>query len=201
MTERIGAAVLRDVCAHEEETEALLISLKAIAPSNQLETVQYRLVYMILENLAVQEVIGITPAKDPRLKQAKIDKCIQEHLKGSKSTVSFTKEAIELKKKAQLNADCSECYPGGGLINPKGKNLCFANALLQCMRIADLHRILQYHTACTDEDSCFTCSLKKIMTEGSITAEPVCRKMTSIWSSYKEGQQQDSHELLHIMMQ
>lgn len=53
MTERIGAAVLRDVCAHEEETEALLISLKAIAPSNQLETVQYRLVYMILENLGL----------------------------------------------------------------------------------------------------------------------------------------------------
>ncbi|XP_063407560.1 uncharacterized protein LOC134691173 isoform X2 [Mytilus trossulus] len=156
MTERIGAAVLRDVCAHEEETEALLISLKAIAPSNQLETVQYRLVYMILENLAVQEVIGITPAKDPRLKQAKIDKCIQEHLKGSKSTVSFTKEAIELKKKAQLNADCSECYPGGGLINPKGKNLCFANALLQCMRIADLHRILQYHTACTGKTSYYS---------------------------------------------
>lgn len=31
-----------------------------------------------------------------------------------------------------------------------------------------------------DEDTCFTCSLTFFMTEGSITAEPVCRKMSSM---------------------
>ncbi|CAG2256077.1 unnamed protein product [Mytilus edulis] len=52
---------------------------------------------------------------------------------------------LDMKKTKSL-----KCYPGGGLKNPIGKNLCFANALLQCIRIADIHRILQYHTACTE---------------------------------------------------
>lgn len=36
------------------------------------------------------------------------------------------------------------CWPSGGLMNA-GKNLCFANSLLQCLRITDIHKILEHH--------------------------------------------------------
>ena len=44
----------------------------------------------------------------------------------------------------------SAALPNGGLLNPPGRNICFANSLLKYLRVTDIHKILQLHDQCVD---------------------------------------------------
>ncbi|VDI83693.1 ubiquitin carboxyl-terminal hydrolase 7 [Mytilus galloprovincialis] len=86
-----------------------------------------------------------------------------------------------------------------GLSNPSGKNLCFANSILQCLRVVNVDIVLANHSKCEDMH-CFICTLTKFYTDKLTSAEPLCQLLTAFWENYYVGLQQDSHELLLIIL-
>ncbi|XP_063431749.1 ubiquitin carboxyl-terminal hydrolase 42-like [Mytilus trossulus] len=106
--------------------------------------------------------------------------------------------ATGTKSAKEIKISC--VYPSGGLLNSKGANICFANALLQCVRLTDMHRILQLHDNCSD-DRCFTCNFKEFIEEGPATAAPLIRQLNTVWHEYRFGKQQDAHEFFVKLMQ
>ncbi|OWF56479.1 Ubiquitin carboxyl-terminal hydrolase 17 [Mizuhopecten yessoensis] len=97
--------------------------------------------------------------------------------KRKKKNVTFSKEAIQ-KKRIVISEDKTSAFPGGGLQNLPGQNLCFADSLLQCLRLKDFHKILLQHTC--SELGCFICQLRNFIEEGPLSTEVLCGNMKEI---------------------
>ncbi|XP_021348263.1 uncharacterized protein LOC110447122 [Mizuhopecten yessoensis] len=106
--------------------------------------------------------------------------------KRKKKNVTFSKEAIQ-KKRIVISEDKTSAFPGGGLQNLPGQNLCFADSLLQCLRLKDFHKILLQHTC--SELGCFICQLRNFIEEGPLSTEVLCGNMKEFWPDYAVGQQ------------
>ncbi|XP_069103000.1 uncharacterized protein [Argopecten irradians] len=206
MTSMIGSAIMHQYCDPDKDSVDVVVALQSHLPhavKDLSNKAKYRLICLLLEKMDQDGCIQV-PGEHPRQLELEGRKAFRDltecmKRKEKKKSVTFSKDVLQKKKNVPLLfEDRTSAFPSGGLQNLPGKNLCFANSLMQCLRITDLHKILLQHT-CSD-DGCFVCELKFFIEEGPISAEALCGNMQELWPEYAVGQQQDPHEFLQKIL-